>query len=167
MASQSKSRDNKVCLNSKMTDVVSKEKRSQMMAGIKSTNTKLEVLIRRALFARGFRFRIHSKSIPGKPDLALAKYRAAIFVHGCFWHGHNCHLFKVPATRTDFWLNKIRHNQERDKVVSRLLSAEGWRRLVIWECSLRGPGRKSLDIVVDSVSAWIQGISNSRQIRGK
>jgi len=150
-----------------MADIVSKAKRSQMMAGIKSTNTKLEILIRRALFARGFRFRIHSKTIPGKPDLALAKYRAAIFVNGCFWHGHNCHLFKVPATRTDFWLDKIKCNQERDKVVSRLLTDEGWRKLVIWECSLRGPGRKSSEAVLDAVSAWIEGSSSSRKIRGK
>jgi DNA mismatch endonuclease (patch repair protein) len=147
-----------------MTDIVSKEKRSQMMAGIKSTNTKLEVLIRRALFARGFRFRIHSKTIPGKPDIALPKYRAVIFVHGCFWHGHACSLFKTPSTRIDFWLAKFESNQHRDRVVASLLFETGWRSLIIWECALRGANAETLLKIFDKVENWIKSEKPSEEL---
>jgi DNA mismatch endonuclease, patch repair protein len=97
-----------------MADIVPKAKRSEMMAGIRGKNTRPEMLVRRALHAHGYRFRLHRKDLPGKPDIVLPKYRAVIFVHGCFWHGHDCHLFKWPKTREDFWIQKIKNNQERD-----------------------------------------------------
>ena len=98
-----------------MTDVVNKQTRSRMMSGIKSKNTKPELIIRKALFKKGFRFKLHDKSLPGKPDLVLPKYDAVIFIHGCFWHQHNCHLFKWPSTRPEFWETKIHRNVEVDK----------------------------------------------------
>ncbi|MCP5396451.1 MAG: DNA mismatch endonuclease Vsr [Sphingomonadaceae bacterium] len=97
-----------------MADIVSPSKRSQMMAGIKSKDTKPEVLIRIALHRRGLRYRLHRSDLPGKPDLYLKKYKSAIFVHGCFWHGHDCKYFKLPKSNTDFWSEKISANQKRD-----------------------------------------------------
>ncbi|CAA6800907.1 MAG: Very-short-patch mismatch repair endonuclease (G-T specific) [uncultured Thiotrichaceae bacterium] len=138
-----------------MVDIVSKKKRSEMMSGIKSKDTKPEILIRKALFARGFRYRIHDKKLPGKPDLVLAKYRVVIFVHGCFWHGHDCHLFKVPQTRTEFWLKKINSNKVRDQDVIQQLLACGWRVLVVWECSIRGKYSMNIHQLVDRIEEWM------------
>jgi DNA mismatch endonuclease (patch repair protein) len=92
-------------------DIVSKEKRSSMMSGIRSKNTKPEMQIRKTLYSRGYRYRLHSSVIPGKPDIIMRKYNAVIFIHGCFWHGHNCKLFRLPKTRTEFWENKINTNR--------------------------------------------------------
>lgn len=112
--------------------------RSRMMSGIRSQNTKPEILVRRALHAAGFRFRLHDRSLPGRPDLVLRKWCTAVLVHGCFWHGHRgCRYFRWPKTRRDFWRDKISKNIERDRRdVSRLL-ASGWRVAVVWECALR------------------------------
>ena len=93
-----------------MADVVDRKTRSRMMSGIRGKNTRPELLIRKGLHARGFRFRLHDKRLPGKPDLVLPKYSAVIFVHGCFWHGHDCHLFKWPQSRREFWRKKITRN---------------------------------------------------------
>lgn len=132
-----------------------------MMSGIRGRNTRPELTIRRALHARGFRFRLHSAKVPGKPDLVLTRYRAAIFVHGCFWHGHDCHLFKAPSTRPEFWAEKIARNRLRDEIVREQLQQSGWRRLVIWECALKGKTRLDPETLTDCVSAWLQdGISN-------
>jgi DNA mismatch endonuclease (patch repair protein) len=136
-----------------MADVVSPAVRSRMMAGIKSKNTKPELALRHALHAKGLRYRLHSKSIPGKPDMVFPRHRAAVFVNGCFWHGHDCKYFKLPATRTDFWEKKINGNQARDRVVTALLKDEGWRQLTVWECSLRGKG--SATVVADQVAKWL------------
>lgn len=138
-----------------MADVVDRATRSRMMSGIRGKNTKPELTIRRALHARGFRYRIHCKDLPGNPDLCLPKYRAVIFVHGCFWHGHDCHLFKWPKTRPDFWKTKIERNQVVDAAARvRLLSA-GWRVMHIWECSLKGRSITALDEVVLRVVRWL------------
>lgn len=138
-----------------MVDVHRPEQRSANMRAIRQKDTRPEVQIRRLLFARGFRYRLHVKSLPGSPDLVLPKHRVAVFVHGCFWHGHGCYLFKVPATRTDFWMGKIQGNRERDfRDQSRLLS-DGWRILTIWECSLKGRHKRPLDEIIETVSQWI------------
>ena len=121
-----------------MVDVVRPEKRSEMMAGIKGRNTKPEIIIRKVFFKRGFRYRLHYKGLPGKPDLVFPKYKAVIFVNGCFWHGHNCHLFKWPKSNPDFWKEKITGNQTRDIKNKKLLSVQGWRVKTIWECALKG-----------------------------
>jgi DNA mismatch endonuclease, patch repair protein len=117
------------------------------MRAIKSANTRPEILVRKALHAAGFRFRLHSKNLPGKPDIVLPKYRTVIFVHGCFWHGHDCKYFKAPKTRTEFWLNKIAKNKRRDKINADKLIELGWRVLVVWECDTRGIGDGSNDLI--------------------
>lgn len=121
-----------------MADVHSKETRSYNMSKIKGKDTKPEMLIRKFLFANGFRYRLHDKKLPGKPDIVLPKYKTVVFVHGCFWHGHErCKYFVVPKTRTEWWLNKINHNIENDKKSNITLQNEGWKVLTIWECDLK------------------------------
>ena len=121
-----------------MADVHNKKTRSYNMSQIKSKNTKPEILVRRFLFSKGFRFRIHDKKLPGKPDIVLPKYKTVILVHGCFWHGHkNCKYFVVPKTRTEWWLNKINRNKENDKKAVRALKNFGYKTLLIWECQLK------------------------------
>lgn len=120
-----------------MTDVVDTETRSRMMAGIRGMNTRPELIVRRALHKAGLRFRIHRKDLPGKPDIVLPKHHAIIFVHGCFWHGHDCRYFKVPQTRTEFWMSKISANKARDMKNSDALTASGWKVIVVWECDVR------------------------------
>lgn len=120
-----------------MTDVVDTSTRSRMMSGIKGKNTKPEIIVRQALHRAGFRFRLHRKDLPGKPDIVLPKYHAVIFVHGCFWHGHDCRYFNVPKTRTDFWLNKIMANARRDRIQEDALKSAGWTVFTVWECEIR------------------------------
>ena len=136
-------------------DIVSKNKRSKMMAGIKGKNTKPEVLLRKALHTKGFRYRLHDKNLPGKPDLVLPKYNAVIFIHGCFWHRHNCHLFKWPKTRTEFWRTKILSNVERDKRQVEEIELQGWRVLIVWECMLKGKLKEPINMLVDDVETWL------------
>ncbi|QJD59967.1 DNA mismatch endonuclease Vsr [Pseudomonas sp. gcc21] len=138
-----------------MTDVVSSEKRSQMMSGIRSKNTGPEMIVRRELHARGFRYRLHAKELPGKPDLVFPRYRCVVMVHGCFWHGHDCHLFKLPGTRVDFWLAKINRNRQRDIEVREALQAQSWRVLEVWECDLRASKKFGYIPLVDRIENWI------------
>lgn len=147
-----------------MTDVVDVATRSRMMAGIQGKNTKPEILIRKALHARGFRFRLHVKDLPGKPDLVLPKYRALIFVHGCFWHGHGCRYFKLPQTRPEFWLEKIGKNQRRDSLQEEALIAMGWRVLVVWECAVRSMRKDKSSLLVDLIASWLKNGSKYFQI---
>ncbi len=149
-----------------MGDVVSKEVRSRMMSGIKGKNTQPELIIRRGLHARGFRFRLHAGDVPGKPDLVLPRFRATIFVNGCFWHGHDCHLFKVPSTRKEFWTQKIERNVQRDAVVRRQLRDADWRFLIVWECALKGRTRLSIDEVIARIAQWLASNKPSLEIRG-
>lgn len=125
------------------------------MAAIRGTNTRPELVIRKALHGRGFRYRIHAKDIPGKPDLALPKYRAVILVHGCFWHGHGCSIFKWPKTRQEFWRDKIGGNCARDALVRERLHDAGWRVATIWECALKGKNRRPIPEIVDSLAGWL------------
>lgn len=107
------------------------------MSGIRGKNTKPEIIVRQALHRAGLRFRLHRKDLPGKPDIVLPKYHAVIFVHGCFWHGHGCRYFKVPKTRTDFWLDKITANARRDRIHEDDLRNAGWSVFIVWECEIR------------------------------
>lgn len=150
-----------------MADIVNTERRSKMMAGIKSKDTGPELAIRRGLHSAGFRFRLHSKNIAGKPDIVLSRYRAIVFVNGCFWHGHCCSLFRLPGTKTDFWEKKISRNRERDIEVGRLLKLDGWRRLTIWECSFRGRASIGLAKVIHRTVEWLIGDQMTKQIRGR
>lgn len=128
-----------------------------MMAGIGPANTKPEMMIRRALHARGYRYRVHEKSLPGKPDLVFSGRRGVIFVHGCFWHGHACGLFRWPSTREEFWRQKLGGNIFRDRKVTAQLLDQGWRVLELWECSLKGRERLNFDEVLNRCTAFLEG----------
>lgn len=149
-----------------MADIVSREKRSQMMSGIKGSNTKPEKTIRSMLHRKGFRFRLHDKNLPGKPDLVFRRYKAVIFVNGCFWHGHNCHLFKLPSSNTDFWIGKINQNKERDFKIMSDLTNLGWKILVVWECALRGKKRHEIELLTIQCADWLVNWSENSDISG-
>lgn len=134
-----------------------------MMSGIKGRNTSPELLVRKQLHALGFRYRIHCSHLPGKPDVVLPKHRVVIFIHGCFWHGHDCHLFKSPSTNVEFWENKISRNRQRDAEVLADLEHKGWRVLTVWECSIKGKNKVGVPSVVRLVAEWIV----SKEMRGE
>lgn len=138
-----------------MTDVVDPETRSKMMSGIRGKDTKPELEIRQSLHQRGIRYRLHDEKLPGKPDIVLKKYNAVIFIHGCFWHRHNCHLFKWPKTRPEFWKQKINRNHENDTTALEGLQSAGWRVCIVWECSIKGAS-KNISKVSDAIMNWLQ-----------
>lgn len=119
-----------------MVDIVTPEKRSAMMSRIRSKNTKPEMAVRKQIFAAGFRYRLHARNLPGKPDLVLSRYKVAVFVHGCFWHGHECQKGRLPGSNRDFWREKIAKNIKNDQRASKTLKADGWTVVTIWECRL-------------------------------
>lgn len=133
------------------------------MSGIHGKNTTPELTIRHALHSRGFRYLLHSSSLPGKPDMVFPKYGAVIFVHGCFWHAHDCKYFKLPRSRTEFWREKFKKNKQRDEAALATISALGWRVLLIWECATREiRAGKSSEIFIDVIEQWItSGTSNA------
>ena len=141
--------------------------RSRLMSRIGPKNTKPEVALRKALFALGYRYRLHRRDLPGKPDIVLPKYRAVILVHGCFWHGHDCHLFRLPSTRTEFWTRKIEGNRERDRKNVDRLRSDNWRVLEVWECAMRGPAQWSLSDLAESVAVWLTSGASSGIRRGE
>lgn len=134
------------------------------MSSIRSRNTKPEIIVRSLLHREGFRFRLHVRELPGKPDIVLPKYRAAIFVHGCFWHGHDCSLYRLPSTRPDFWQDKIDHNRASDRRARDALLAAGWRVAVVWECALRGTGTDTGQ-VAQRLTGWLRGNELETRIR--
>ncbi|MBC7191937.1 very short patch repair endonuclease [Marinobacter sp.] len=138
-----------------MVDIVDHQTRSRMMSGIKGKNTKPEIWIRKALHASGFRFRLHRKDLPGSPDVVLPKYHAVILINGCFWHGHDCHLFKWPQTRREFWKDKINGNIARDQKNQAELKLLGWRVCILWECELKGTKEDRRLEAIDTVAKWI------------
>ena len=141
-----------------MSDVHSSGTRSKNMSRIKSKDTKPELLIRKVLFSRGFRYRLHRNDLPGTPDIVLAKHNTAIFVHGCFWHRHGCSLTTTPATRRDWWKQKLQANRTRDKRNIIQLHRKGCRVFVFWQCSIqRGSRRKQAEHVVSSFEQWLHG----------
>jgi DNA mismatch endonuclease (patch repair protein) len=139
-----------------MADIVSPETRRRMMQNIRGKDTTPEIILRKGLHGLGFRFRLHDKKLPGKPDLVFPKYRAVVFVHGCFWHGHGCHMFKWPKTREKFWFDKINHNKKVDETNIRLLRQDGWRVCIVWECSIRGRYRYKIEDVLQMCSNWLR-----------
>lgn len=149
-----------------MADIVDPATRSRMMRGIRGKDTKPELRLRRALHAAGFRYRLHVRSLPGTPDLVLRRHRAVIFIHGCFWHGHDCPLFRLPATRTEFWREKIESNRARDRRSLSRLAAEAWRVLSVWECAFRGKGSIGFEETVSCVTAWLVSDDPCSEIRG-
>lgn len=136
--------------------------RSQMMARVRSADTRPELVLRKALHAIGFRFRLHVRSLPGCPDIVMRKHRCAIFVNGCFWHGHaDCKHFRIPKTRPEFWSAKIEANRERDTRAIEALLGCGWRVLVVWECATRS---FQVDNLINIIATWLQGTETSAEL---
>lgn len=148
-----------------MADRLTADQRRLNMSRVRAKNTRPELAVRRLLHGAGFRFRLHRRDLPGCPDIVLMRYRAAVFVHGCFWHGHSCSLFKMPATRTEFWSAKIEANRLRDAVAKTALRDAGWRNLWIWECALKGRARLPEDALVDRIIGFIKGDALFEEIR--
>ena len=149
-----------------MPDIVAPEVRSRMMAGIRGKHTKPEMMLRRGLHAAGFRYRLHDQTLPGKPDMVFPRYQAVLFAHGCFWHGHDCHLFKWPSSRPEFWESKIRRNREVDVLASAALREAGWRHGIVWECALKGKTRLPIEMVLAQCASWLQSDVAFLEIRG-
>jgi len=137
-------------------DVVDKQTRSRIMASVGQKHTGAEIALRTAIHAAGLRYRLHDRSLPGSPDLVLPKYRAVIFVHGCYWHSHGCYKSTVPKSRRGFWQNKFQANRERDARNVRLLVEQGWRVLTAWECVLKGKTAEPAEHVAEAVKAWLE-----------
>lgn len=125
------------------------------MRAIRAANTGPEMLFRKALYKRGLRFRLHVRSLPGRPDIVIRKYKVVVFVNGCFWHGHRCRFWKVPKTRADFWLAKISNNVSRDVSVHQKLLDAGWRVAIVWECAIKGLTSSQIDSNVDDFVLWL------------
>lgn len=140
-----------------MADTHSKEVRSKNMSHIRSTNSKPEETVRKILFSHGFRYRKNVKTLPGKPDIVLPKYKTVIFVNGCFWHKHNCPRFVWPASNIDYWIPKIQRNVERDQSNYSELASLGWNVIVVWECELK---KKVLNETIDRIEKEIRNYSN-------
>jgi DNA mismatch endonuclease (patch repair protein) len=137
-----------------VSDIVDENTRSRMMAGIRGANTRPELAIRKALHARGFRYRLHVKGLAGRPDFILPKHRAAVFVHGCFWHRHEeCRYATTPSTRREFWLTKFEANVKRDINARNSLLESGWRIATVWECALRKP--EQVATTTDRLTTWL------------
>ena len=136
------------------------------MALVGSKDTKPELLIRRGLHRLGFRYRLHVKDLPGKPDMVFPRYKAVIQIHGCFWHGHSCKLYRFPKSNTDYWTRKISRNVERDAANRQSLIDKGWRMLTIWECALKGRERLELSQVIIQASDWLRSASSVSEIKG-
>lgn len=147
-------------------DVHSPEQRSRNMSRIRGRDTRPELLIRRGLHGRGFRFRLHARDLPGRPDIVLPKHRVVIFVNGCFWHGHDCPMFRLPATRPEFWLTKIEGNRARDTVSAVTLADAGWRSFTVWECALRSRAKLGAEAVLDACENFLRSDSTAGQIGG-
>ena len=127
-----------------MSDIFSFQKRSDIMSKIGGKNTKPEILVRKFLFSKGFRYRINVKTLPGKPDIVLPKYKTVIFINGCFWHGHNCKKGKLPSSNLDFWREKISNNKSRDDKNSDLLIKLGWKVIIIWQCEISNVNNREI-----------------------
>ena len=140
-----------------MADTLTRAERSALMARIRGTDTKPEVFVRSALHRAGFRFRLHGRTLPGRPDIVLPKHRTVVFVHGCFWHRHGCALSSEPATRRAFWREKFARNVARDKRTAAALRRAGWRVLTVWECSLRTAARRE-----QAVARLVRRIASAR-----
>lgn len=149
-----------------MADVVSPNVRSRMMSGIKGKNTQPEILVRRLLFASGYRFRLHRRDLPGTPDIVMPGRKIAIFVHGCFWHLHRgCRFAKMPTTRSDFWTAKLESNAQRDQRSINKLQEMGWRVLCVWECATRNTDTATG--LQEEMKRWIEGSDRIGEIGGK
>jgi DNA mismatch endonuclease (patch repair protein) len=148
-----------------MADIVTPEVRSRMMSGIRGKNTKPEMILRKGLHANGFRYRLHA-GLPGRPDMVFPRLNAVVFVHGCFWHGHDCHLFKWPKSRGAFWRTKINGNIVRDRKSIDALKSAGWRVAIVWECALKGRIRLPPTRVIARCSSWLKSGKRYLELAG-
>ena len=139
-----------------MPDVFSAEKRSEVMSLIRSTNTKPERVVRSLLHRMGYRFRLHRKDLPGRPDVVLSKYHTVVFVHGCFWHAHDCHLFRIPSSNQEYWQKKLIGNRDRDQIQQEQLKQAGWRVLIVFECELRGQSALAVENLLNNLAVQIR-----------
>lgn len=137
-------------------DPLTPDQRRLNMSSIRGRDTEPEMIIRRGLHARGVRYRLHNRKLPGTPDLVFASYRAVVFVHGCFWHGHDCALGVRPRSNAAFWQAKIERNQRRDRQTTDMLISSGWRVAIVWECALRGRSRQPLESVLDELTRFVR-----------
>ena len=150
-----------------MADIVSPARRSKMMSGIRSKNTRPELVVRKLLHKMGYQFRLYRKDLPGRPDITLPRFRTIIFVNGCFWHGHeNCPLFHPPKPREEFWNKRIAGNKARDIVKNLELRELGWRTATVWECSLKGRGTLSELELEEELNTAICSSDRQYSIRG-
>ncbi len=147
-------------------DVLTTEQRRLNMSRIRGKDTKPEMQLRRGLHATGLRFRLHAADLPGKPDIVFPRYRAVILMNGCFWHGHDCPMFRLPATRPAFWAEKIARNRQRDEKVAQALRNSGWRFLTVWECSLKGSARRPLADVINYCASFIRSETRQATLTG-
>jgi len=138
-----------------------------MMSGIRGKDTRPELIVRKALFRKGFRYSLGGSGLPGKPDLVFRRYRAVVFINGCFWHGHGCHLFRWPSSNQDFWKTKIDSNVCRDEVNITACLQTGYRVAVVWECALKGKYKQPLDETIEKISDWLGGDTQMIEVRGK
>lgn len=137
------------------------------MAAARARNTKPELMIRRALHEAGLRYRLNVRDLPGKPDIVLPRYRAVVSVHGCFWHRHECDLFRWPESRPEFWRDKLDGNAVRDRNASEALDKAGWRQAVIWECALKGRKKRDFQDTMQRLIAWIRSDEQAITIGGE
>lgn len=147
-----------------MADVHSQAIRSKNMRAIRNQDTAIEQRIALILKDRGFSYRVQDKALPGRPDFVLPAEKAIIFVHGCFWHRHHCYLFKMPATRTEFWSGKINSNVERDRRYVEQLREGGWKVLIVWECALRGKLQLEDSALIERLEEWLLAATDSSEI---
>jgi DNA mismatch endonuclease (patch repair protein) len=149
-----------------MPDTVDKDTRSRIMSQVRSKNTTPELAVRSLLHRNGYRFRIHVKSLPGTPDIVLPKYHAVVLVHGCFWHGHTCHLYRLPKSRQEWWQEKVRRNREKDIRQIDELVERGWRVCTVWECALKRKGKLDSTELMRQLEQWLGRGEELWEIRG-
>ncbi|WP_199261573.1 very short patch repair endonuclease [Paracoccus binzhouensis] len=147
-------------------DMVDRQTRSRIMASVGQKDTGAEMVLRRALHGSGLRYRLHVRGLPGSPDLVFPRFRAAVFVHGCYWHAHGCYRSTIPKSRRSFWTEKFDANRRRDSEKAAALRDIGWRVLTVWECALKGKTALPMPDVVDRVSGWLRSEEPCAEIAG-
>lgn len=147
-------------------DTVDRQTRSRIMASVGQKDTGAEMILRRAVHERGYRYRLHVRGLPGSPDLVFPRFRAAVFVHGCYWHAHGCYRSTVPKSRKAFWIEKFDANRRRDAKKVAAIRKDGWRVLTVWECALKGKTALPLPDVVDRIAAWLHSDETTAEISG-
>jgi len=145
-------------------DKLTSQKRSENMGRIRSKDTKPELIVRKYLYSKGFRYRLHSRMLPGKPDIVLPKYKAILQINGCFWHYHECKYMRIPLSNSMYWETKLQRNRDRDVVNNKILMEMGWRVLIIWECALKYASASSRIEILKKIESWVTSAQNYDEI---